>query len=593
MRWIAALSGTLVVVTPALLRSQAAVVHYERGRRQVRGVQLLQAYSDSNAYYYVPQYPRLAMKDDSTYDLLFIKYVGANAATSGGLFHALVEFTLPQSAVDSLERDLRRENPAAKVVGPVPLIPATSDAAEGVGGFQVISTTLGDSGFRSSLVTSGGTPVTPGSQAPIAANLKPQGATLLWSSLQSPTSDVSIAIRAYYQAVAEGYNAKVTADVSTIYEHFSRVTNNQAGYKRRQIRNIVDSLQQSSALKVEVLDRTVGTSVKAADMDAILTLVTDKLVEVMFDHQTGWSKEPEHEPGVEPNQLLGRQEEGFFAKVFGGGDTPYYTDDQYVLKRRQDIRRNTFLLLLSRSGTVKVPVDAAGNLGGLFEHLPHRDRYFQVISMNDTTYQSDTLHFELDGEFVDAFRDLVNFVAVNVRTMGTTRPAFATSVQLLPTDVAKGKTIVDVPIQRLNLGAGEQYEYQVRWSIRGGATVMQPPQRSQWLRTNDRAVALRPPLDRRVIEIDCDRRMLQDRRLASGVVSFATILGGEARRDRQVTLRAGDAESTTRIVVYLDHNQAIGYRTAWFGPSYYKQMPVQLLDGDYLYLTPPADSTPP
>src|SRR6266498_5100131 len=93
MRWIAVLSSTLVVVMPAIASSQAAVVHYERGRRMVRGVQLLQAYSDSNSYYYVPQFPRLSMKDDSTYELLMVKYVGANAATSGGLFHALVEFT--------------------------------------------------------------------------------------------------------------------------------------------------------------------------------------------------------------------------------------------------------------------------------------------------------------------------------------------------------------------------------------------------------------------------------------------------------------------------------------------------------------------
>ncbi|HYU10560.1 MAG TPA: hypothetical protein VEK77_14380 [Gemmatimonadales bacterium] len=599
MRWIAVLSSTLVVVMPAIASSQAAVVHYERGRRMVRGVQLLQAYSDSNSYYYVPQFPRLSMKDDSTYELLMVKYVGANAATSGGLFHALVEFTLPQSAVDSLERDLRRANPSARVVGPVPLIAATSDAAEGIGSFQLVSATLNDSGFRRSFQTSGGAPVSAGSKAAIAATLRPEGATLLWSSLQAPTSDVSIAIRAYYEAIAEGYNAKVTAQIATVYEHFSRVSNQQKEYKRRQIRNVVDSLRRDGTLSVEVLDRTAGTSVKAADMDAILTLVTDKLVDLMFDHQTGWSKDPEREAGVEPNQLLGRQEEGFFAKVFGGGDTPYYTDDQYVLKRRQDIRRNTFVLLLSRSGTVKVPVDAAGNLGGLFRRLPSRDRYFQVVSMFDTTFQADTLHFQIDGEFVDAFRDLVNFVAVNVRTISTTRPPFATSLQLLPSDIARGKTIADVVIQRLNLAPGEAFEYQVRWSLRGGVSVLQPPRQTQWLRTSDRAISLRPPLDRRVIEIDCDRRVLQDRRLASGVVQFATMLGGEARRDRQVTLRAGDTETTSRVVLYLDHNQPIGYRASWFGPGYFKQTSVQLLDGDYLYLAPPSadtthvDGTPP
>ncbi len=594
MRWIAVLCVTLAIGAPAVAQAQA-IVHYEHGRRVIRGVQLLQGASDTSAYYYVPQGPRLAKTDDSTYALLFQKYLGANAATTGGVFHALIEFTLPQFVIDSLERDLRRDRPQARIAGPVPLITST-DAAEGIGSFRLVSTTLTDTVFRRSFDQSGGLPVSAGSQGALSVNLRPEGATLLWASLAAPTSDVSISIRAYYYALVEGYNAKVTAEVGTIYEHFSRISQQQAQFKRRQLRNIVDSLRRDGSLRVEVLDRTAGTTIRPQDMEAIVSLVTEKLTELMFDHETGWSRDPEREAGVEPGQLAGRQEEGFFAKVFGGGNTPYYSDDQYVLKRRQDIRRNTFVLLLSRSGSVKVAVDAAGNLGGLFRRLRDRDRYFQIVNLADPDFQADTVHFQLDGEFVDAFKDLVNFVAVNVRKTRAEGPPFTASFQLWPADIARGKTIADVVLQRLTSSGGaaetRDFEYQVRWSIRGGATIPQPTPQTRWIRTSDRAISLRPPLDRRVIEIDCDRRMLQDRRLATGVIQFATILAGEPRRDRQVMLRAGDTESTTRIIVYHDHNQPVGYRATWFrADGRTQQASTQLLESDYLFLTPP-DSTP-
>jgi len=54
-------------------------------------------------------------------------------------------------------------------------------------------------------------------------------------------------------------------------------------------------------------------------MEGILGVVTDKLMELMFDAEMGWAKQPEKETAVEQGQLLGRRERGFFSKIFGGG----------------------------------------------------------------------------------------------------------------------------------------------------------------------------------------------------------------------------------------------------------------------------------
>jgi hypothetical protein len=585
---VLALAGTV----GATLSAQA-VVRYD-GRRLVNGVQLLQSFADSSAFYYLPQFPRLAIRPDSTFEFVVLKYVGANDSTSGGLFHALVEFSLPPDVIEGLEKELHKELPQARIVGMVPLSQASATGDDALGGFQIVSATLGDTrtgGLTRSFVTSGKAPLMPGSKAAVAALLRPQGATLLWNSLTGPTSDVSVAIHAFYEAVTDAYNAKVTADVTTIYKHFSLISNVQQDYTRRQLRNVVDDLKRDGTLNVEVLDRTAGTGISAKAMEGILSLVTDKLTEVMFDHTAGWSADPEREAAVEGNQLLGRQQVGFFAQVFGGGgDTKYYTDNQFVLKNRTDIRQNTFILVLSQQGTVRVPVDAAGNLGGLYGGLGDRDRYFRIVDMSDPAFQTRPVHFQVDGEFVDAFRDLINSVAVSVRKSYADNPAFTKQFEIASGDVIKdGKTLVEVVIPRLGAGGADwgTYEYQVRWNLHGGPRLLDPPVESAWIKSGDAAVSLSPPLERHVVEIDADRQRFKERGIATAVVQFATVLAGAPQRARQVTLRAGDTESTTRVVLYHDRRQPIAYRVTWFGPDMQQRDDAKVLTTDYLYLSPP------
>ena len=75
----------------------------------MKGVRLLQDATDPTAYYYVPQYPRLATKEDGSYELLCLKYVDAQGGTNGGLLHALIEFTLPPDQLEQVltEHQLR------------------------------------------------------------------------------------------------------------------------------------------------------------------------------------------------------------------------------------------------------------------------------------------------------------------------------------------------------------------------------------------------------------------------------------------------------------------------------------------------------
>jgi hypothetical protein len=590
------LRRALFLLSVSLLAAPTwALVRYDEGRRVIKGVQLLQDASDPKVYYYVPQYPRVATRPDGTLEILCLKYVGATGEASGGIFHALVEFSLPEQMLAEVERELKKQVSGARLAGPVPLMEAAKDGEEDAGTFKVVSAILTDKekgGFAQTVVTSGRAPLVPGSRAVVAAVLNQQGATLLWNSLTGSTSDVSVAIRASYEAAVQSYNARVTAEVSTVYKHFSQLSNHQSGYTRNQVRNVVDDLQRTGVLKVEVMDRTAGLGLKASELEGILGIVTSKLTETMFDHTTGWSADPPRETAVEAGQIPGRQKRGFFWSVFGGeSDSPYYSDDQYVLKNRQDIRHNTFSLVLTKNSTIRVPVDTAGNLGGMYDELGTDPRYFRIVNMADPAFETRRIYFQLDSSYLDSFLDTVNFVSVNLRKTYPGQPAFTSSVRFTEADIKAGKTFQEIAFPRLGQTDPDwvQYEMQVRWSLRDGTTLSLPARDGEWTRQSDSAVALAPPLERRVIEIDADRQLFTANGQSTAVVDIASMLGGKPRLQHRATLRATDTESLSRLVVYHDRDTPVAARVSWYSGSGTKEGKLAVLDGNYVLLAaPPA-----
>jgi hypothetical protein len=590
---------TLCILAAALLMPHDlfAVVKYDEGRMMIDGIQLLQDNTNPLEYYYLPQYPKLAKNEDGSFEFLCIKYVGENKESSGGLFHALIEYTLPDSLVKTLGIKLAQQKPGAIIVGPVPLMQAFNDGQEGVGSFQVVSAILSQEGgedkFTRTVITSGHAPLTPGSKAVVASLLTPEGATLLWNSMQGATSDVSVSIHAYYEAAVKSYNAVVKAEMSTIYEHFSRVYGVQQDYTKRQLRKIVDDLKQDGTLTIDVFDRTSALGIKDNELDAVLSLVTDKLVELMFNAESGWSQEPEREVAVEPGQFKGRQNESWFSRTFlGSKDTKYYTDNQYVMKKREDIRTKTFYMNLSQSTTVKVPVYSSGNLGGLFSTLD--SRYFRIVDMNDPAFQIRDLHFQIDGDYVDSFQDIINFVSVNFRKKYDADHDDQTKQIIINyQDVKSGNTIRSINYPRLGFTSSDwlDYEYQIGWSIKGeNKTLKIPEGQDKWVRSNEPAISLRPPFDKRVLELDADRGLFRDAGVVTAVIDFATVLAGNVRKYRSISLKSGDAENSVSTAIYHDGGEEIVYRVTWYnknGRQYRTEL--QVLDSDYLYLVPPSE----
>lgn len=572
-------------------------VKYDEGRVEVLGVQLLQHYENANHYYYLPQFPRLSEKENGDMELMCIKYVGEGDQPSGGLFHALISFSLSEDMLLELQAALEEKIPGGKIMGAVQLEPLISEEGEGTAGFQIVSSIMsnagGENSFSRSIISSGHAPLLPGSKAAIAANLTPEGATLLWNSFTGASSDVSASINACYEAWVKAYNATVTAEMSVVYDHFSQIANAQDGFSRRQLRNISDELQRSGNIKVEVFDRSKGVNVKASEMEGILNLVTDKLIETMFNTETGWSKAPDKEQAVTSGQIKGRQKRGFITKLFKGtGDSKYISDDQFVLKKRSDIQTNTFYLNLVKSSTIKVPVHSSGNLGGFYEELGNDERYFRTVDLNDPSFQQREIFFQIDGGFADAFASKINFVSVNFRKKYDNGNDLTKEIFFNHADIQKGEQIKSVTFPRLGIKTADwiDYEYQLNWAVRNVEKPLSIPGEDKWLTSNAPVISLTPPFSKKIVEIDADKTLFKEAGISTAIVEFASTLAGNVEKAGRVLLRTDDPESSAKLSLFHDKGERVVYRVTWVSKNGTNKGELTELDTDYLFLLPPKTS---
>ena len=560
------------------------LVNYEAGHLELNGVLLLQDAGDADVYYYLPPAPRVASRKDGGLELSLVKFIDPQGETSGGLLHMLVTFTLPPDELEGLREALKREKPGATLQGPVPL------RQEDEGSFTIISGTLSDKGFTRSLISSGRAPVTPGSRAAVAATLTPHGATLLWESMSRPTSDVSVALRTYYEAALPSFRARIHADVSTVYTHFSSIFNRQKSYTRRQVRDVVDELVRSGDITVEVLDRLPENKANQA-MQSLVDMVTTKLTEIIFDTKTGFTAIPEKEKAVEKGQLKGRQKKGWLARLFTGtGNQKYYTDNQYVIKERKDINRAVFSINLTRRSVVKVPVDTAGNISGLYETFKDDKDMFRVVNLADPAFQKRDVYFRIDGDYSGSFENIMNFGAVSLKKSYSGHADATGELIFTREDIREGK--MDKSWTYARLGQKDDswldYDYRITWSIKGQQQIRQPKEEGEWLHSSAPIITLAPPLQRLDMEIDADRFLFEDAAMRSASLEVRYKVFGKQQVERLPVMRATDAESVGSVVLFHDPRSAVEYRVNWY-PA--RDKPIKgdwlPLEESYLMLMPP------
>ncbi len=589
-----------------------AIPKYDEGALIIKGVQLLQDRDDKNAYYYLPQYPRLAQKADKSFEFLCIKYNGKTKENNGGLFHALIEFSLPEDILMTLDKELKKINKEARIIGPVPLMENQQKEGEEVEpSFRIISAVLssveGKNAMTSKVISSGRAPITPGSKAAIAAQLNESGATLLWSSLQSNTSDVSVSLDAYYEAAVKAYNAVVTAKMKVFYSHFSQLSNKQAGFKKEQVRKVIDSIARVGGIDVKVFDRSASLNVKTGDMESILNVVVNKLTEAMFNLEKGWATGPNKVDYKEGFREVGKLNDGEdkvvkqigdimtkgpFAGLFNGSDIlnqMYVPDDQYILKDIKDIKQNEFTLNLSKEATIKVPIHTAGNIGSIYGLIGNDSKYFKIIDMNDPAFQRKEVMFMINGDHVQGFGELVNNVCINFRKKYNNGQDDVTGrLSFIYEELKKGILIKTIEFPRLGIigDEWEQFEYQIQWNLVGDKSISIPAKESEWKSSRTSIINLEFPFEKTKILLDADKSTLDENSIKALQIRFASTLAGNKSKVKDVIIRSSETEISRTINIYHDANQAIVYQVVWFDGKSEKQDQLKQVNKSIIYLIP-------
>jgi hypothetical protein len=275
-----------------ILNNSFATVKFDGRSFLIDGVLLLQDADDTLAYYYAPKYPTLALKQDSSAEFLFMKYIGEDQESSGALFHALIEFTISDSELKVILKKLQKKVPKARLKGRLSFLPSNGSNGDYSGPtFQVVSSVLsntGDGGLTRSILASGNAPMTPGSKAAIAANLDSRGSSLFGASLKSgETSDISIGLKAYYEAILPSYNAVITVDMEKIYSEFLDESNEKKFFSQKDIKKTLDSIANKGGIKIDIADRSQAMDIDNAAMASLLDMISAKITDTMFGAAQG------------------------------------------------------------------------------------------------------------------------------------------------------------------------------------------------------------------------------------------------------------------------------------------------------------------
>ena len=567
-----------------------AIVKYDEGRIEIDGIQLFQDSENDLAYFYQPPYPMISTLDNGDFEFFCTKYVGSEGkASSGGLFHALIKFSLTGEEVSDLQEKLREKIPNAVIMGVVPMM----ENEDGTASFRIVSTILKpgeENPFNSSVITSGKAPFLPGSKAAIAAHLEPDGATLLWDSFQGVTSDVSVVVEGYFRAKVKAYQATVKANLELVYNHFSSFENVQSGFTRDQTTEILDSLSQEGIIDIQVADLSAGLDVNTEAYQNILSIITEKVVALMFDVKSGWAEMPETETAAQPTDLKERYQRGAFVRFFAGdGTQTYVPDDQLLLKKKTEIRNFNFFLNLNQSTVIKVPVYSAGNIGGFYKEYKDDSRYFRVLDMIDFDFQHREVHFQVDGDFLHSFGDIIDHASVNVqKDYVDSSQSHVQSIVFRTSDIDSGNFMRTVSYPRLGDHTEDwlRYKYKVGWKFIGIDSVVYSPNYG-WINADLLSVSIQPPLTQTRVEIGIDKELLKQQDIRSVRIRFASTLFGSPFKGKMVVIRENDTEDQINTTVYHDQGQAIVYQVNWYTSNGVIEENLKILDDDYLFLIPP------
>lgn len=227
---------------------------------------------DPDAYWYASNKIRLALNDDGTPKLKFVKWVhneenGSDEGIGGGVLHFVYGFRVTEDELDEAKRELRRINSKGKIMGSVIYKSGT---------VTVSIPKVGDPDPENvEIVAVAPAPTMEGNSVAVNMQLDKRSASLLWDSFKAGNALVAI----NFNMIIAGYNSPIEAKITFHNDQIYNSQQFQAGlatpWLNAEIDVLVKDLVDNGAIEIEKIGENFS-------MDDAIDRVVEKATDMMF-----------------------------------------------------------------------------------------------------------------------------------------------------------------------------------------------------------------------------------------------------------------------------------------------------------------------
>ncbi len=573
---------------------------------------------NDKVFYYLPDQPRVAAREDGKPEMSFLMYAEnvrstpaetrGREAEGGGIFHALVTFEVSQEQIRDAQSELQRLIPGGRIQGPI---------VYRSGKFGLVSSFKDPQGGLSRQVVGlGNAPVLEGAKAAISILLTKQGAQVLWESFHMATPDVSFMFEMEIAGYHSPSKATIEADWEKVYNHHAFEAAFATTFLGVDIKAAFDDLRQAGAIKVV----QIGDD---KDLERNYLTAYNKLVDVMFspvisldalskagsggsllDKATALVAQNQKaeaasrvaaaataKPAVQPKPAQpatppkatepAKATPETAAKTTTPTAQPKSADTKPPAARPDTTRKSAsspsfallatyemrkirqkgqFKLDLEKYTLDKQPMPFTGNIGDVKQYL-NDPSVFREVNLDDPLFKQREIMLSIDGLNASDFGKFVNFVNVQLRKEHAEGATTQDEITIRRNDFnSKGNNFTLLYGWQGDNDRTHWLEYDLRrvWSFFGDQTVEQP-----WRQFTDGQVNLRPPYQRRTVELDADSSALAKNEVRSITVKIFYELAG-AERMEQVTLNPAKNRLSESIEFMLpDGKYDYDYEIIW------------------------------
>jgi hypothetical protein len=556
----------------------------------------------SKNYYYLPTNPHVARDPDGTPKFSMVRFVTDKSkeagGVEGGILHFLAEYGLSKKQEKEVAKLLAKKMKGAKLKGAVQL----EAGAEG-NSFHVVSATLTDDGFTSSLVSSGKAPVMEGQRVAVAARLSGYGATLLAKSMEQPTTDISVVFDLKYLVKLPAYDVRVTIDYdmyNQIADEYSHERQKKTTTKRRwnpkwynilnistskstsltesEQRESIDFLMENGAVTFDYVQH-----VPDADKEIVESGLHKLVLESFFDMQKRFGQPSQDE-------MMAEEDEGESAKEIEAArreEARKMKNYSYTVFQRKTIKRSGKTVLhLKKSIARYEHYTMTGNVGTWYKKFKDDPKLVTEVNLDDPFYQRREMRFVIDNEAYDIFNQMVNYATVQVRVPRKGQRPFIDEVTIDKKFLEKSGQTATLTYARMGDDA-QTYDYAVQWSLRGGYLY---PGKPQWKKGELMAVTLAAPVTPMTIESEADLAELEELGIARVSVELKYSRFGKNYQDQKgLSLSPAVGEPVVNKVIYHDAEKGqIDYRLIYHHKKLgkIKDSKWKTVEGAYIYCAP-------